>query len=183
MMKRREVLALGLATLSARALTPAFAQPRYPDRPIRLVIPFPPGGVYDAVGRPYAERMKTALGTVIVENQGGAGGSLGAAAVAQAQPDGYTILLGGGGPLVVNPIAQHDVEANEELAGEGDLRLGPPAPMQAAEVAARRRSSSARAASGAAWPSTQRSRALPCLVIWPSRCLAADALTAGAKPT
>jgi tripartite-type tricarboxylate transporter receptor subunit TctC len=105
MLKRREVLALGLGALFARALTPAFAQPRYPDRPIRLVIPFPPGGVYDAVGRPYAERMKTALGTVIVENQGGAGGSLGAAAVARAQPDGYTILLGGGGPLVVNPIA------------------------------------------------------------------------------
>jgi tripartite-type tricarboxylate transporter receptor subunit TctC len=103
--QRRDVLALGLATLSARALTPAFAQSRYPERPIRLVIPFPPGGVYDAVGRPWAERMKTALGTIIVENQGGAGGSLGAAAVARAQPDGYSLLLGGIGPLVINPIA------------------------------------------------------------------------------
>jgi len=105
MVKRRDVLALGLGTLFARALTPAFAQARYPDRPIRLVIPFPPGGVYDAVGRPYAERMKTTLGTVIVENQGGAGGSLGAAAVARAQPDGYSLLLGGVGPMVINPIA------------------------------------------------------------------------------
>ena len=105
MVQRRDVLALGLATLSARALTPAFAQSRYPERPIRLVIPFPPGGVYDAVGRPWAERMKTELGTIIVENQGGAGGSLGAATVARAQPDGYSLLLGGIGPLVINPIA------------------------------------------------------------------------------
>jgi len=105
--KRRDVLALGLATLSARALTPrgALAQPKFPERPIRLVIPFAPGGVYDAVGRPWAERMKTALGTMIVENQGGGGGSLGAATVARAQPDGYSLLLGGIGPLVINPIA------------------------------------------------------------------------------
>jgi tripartite-type tricarboxylate transporter receptor subunit TctC len=105
--KRRDLLALGLATLSARALAPraAVAQPRFPERPIRLVIPFAPGGVYDAVGRPWAERMKTALGTMIVENQGGGGGSLGAATVARAQPDGYSLLLGGIGPLVINPIA------------------------------------------------------------------------------
>ena len=53
----------------------AFAQAKYPERPIRLVIPFPPGGVYDAVGRPWADRMKALLGTVVIENQGGAGGS------------------------------------------------------------------------------------------------------------
>jgi tripartite-type tricarboxylate transporter receptor subunit TctC len=67
----------------------------YPTRPIRLVIPFPPGGAYDAVGRPWAEKAKTLLGTVVVENIGGGGASLGAAAVARAQADGYTILLGG----------------------------------------------------------------------------------------
>jgi tripartite-type tricarboxylate transporter receptor subunit TctC len=67
----------------------------YPTRPIRLVIPFPPGGAYDAVGRPWADKMKPLLGTVVVENIGGASGSLGAAAVARAQPDGYTLLLGG----------------------------------------------------------------------------------------
>src|SRR5262245_28021385 len=67
----------------------------YPARPIRLVIPFPPGGAYDLVGRPWAEKVKPLLGTVVVENVGGASGSLGAAAVARAQPDGYTILLGG----------------------------------------------------------------------------------------
>ena len=106
-MKRRDVLALGLAAVSARALLPAVAvaQGKYPERPIRLVIPFPPGGVYDAVGRPWSEKMKPLLGTVIVENQGGAGGALGAATAARAQPDGYTLLLAGIGPLVINPIA------------------------------------------------------------------------------
>jgi tripartite-type tricarboxylate transporter receptor subunit TctC len=67
----------------------------YPTRPIRLIIPFPPGGAFDAVGRPWAEKTKPLLGTVVVENVGGGGGSLGAAAVARARPDGYTLLLGG----------------------------------------------------------------------------------------
>src|SRR5258707_5122302 len=72
----------------------------YPSRPIRLVIPFPPGGAYDAVGRPWADKMKHLLGTLVVEAIGGASGSLGAAAVARAQPDGYTILFGGTLPHV-----------------------------------------------------------------------------------
>jgi tripartite-type tricarboxylate transporter receptor subunit TctC len=107
-MKRRHVLALGLAALSVRALAPgpAVAQSKYPERPIRLVIPFPPGGVNDAVGRPWADKMKPLLGgTVVVENMGGAGGALGATAVARAQPDGYTLLLGSGGTQVIIPIA------------------------------------------------------------------------------
>src|SRR6266852_4828251 len=105
-MRRRDFFALGLAVLSARSLTPysAFAQSKYPDRPIRLVVPFPPGGGYDAVGRPWAEKMKAALGTVVVENQGGGGSSLGAAAVARARPDGYTILLGGSSTHITEAI-------------------------------------------------------------------------------
>jgi tripartite-type tricarboxylate transporter receptor subunit TctC len=83
----------------------ASAQGKYPERPIRLVVPFPPGGVYDGVGRPWAEKVKASLGTVVVENMGGAGGSLGAAAVARAAADGYTLLLGGGGPLIINSVA------------------------------------------------------------------------------
>jgi len=106
-MQRRDVLTCGLAALSARALAPlrALAQSKYPERPIRLVIPFTPGGVNDAIGRPWANKMKSLLGTVVVENMGGAGSSLGAAAVARAPPDGYTILLGGAGSHVINPIA------------------------------------------------------------------------------
>jgi tripartite-type tricarboxylate transporter receptor subunit TctC len=95
-MKRRHLLALGLAGLFALSFGHrALAQSKYPDRPIRLVVPFPPGGGYDAVGRPWAERIKPLLGTIVVENQGGGGSSLGAASVARARPDGYTILLGG----------------------------------------------------------------------------------------
>jgi tripartite-type tricarboxylate transporter receptor subunit TctC len=67
----------------------------YPTRPIRLVVPFPPGGLFDVIGRSWADKMKALLGTVVVENIGGASTSLGAAAVARAHPDGYTILLGG----------------------------------------------------------------------------------------
>jgi tripartite-type tricarboxylate transporter receptor subunit TctC len=105
-MRRRDFLAMGVVALSVRSLTlqPALAQSKYPDRPIRLVIPFPPGGGYDAVGRPWAEKMKSVLGTVVVENQGGGGSSLGAAAVARARPDGYTILLGGSSTHITEAI-------------------------------------------------------------------------------
>jgi tripartite-type tricarboxylate transporter receptor subunit TctC len=86
-------LAAGAAALPAVSRI-AWAQ-AYPTRPIRLVIPFPPGGAFDAVGRPWADKMKSLLGTVVVENNGGGGGSIGAAAVARARPDGYTLMLGG----------------------------------------------------------------------------------------
>jgi tripartite-type tricarboxylate transporter receptor subunit TctC len=86
-------LAAGAAALPAM---PRIARAQaYPTRPVRLVVPFPPGGAFDALGRPWAEKMKPLLGTVVVENIGGGGSSLGAAAVARARPDGYTILLGG----------------------------------------------------------------------------------------
>src|SRR5262245_64123374 len=84
MIRRRELLALGCSALAVR---PAFAQPRYPERPIRLIVPFPPGGAFDSIGRPWADKMQSLLGTVVVENQGGGGSSLGAAAVARAAPD------------------------------------------------------------------------------------------------
>src|ERR1700704_3098098 len=103
MMKRRDVLALGLTALSAPALLPQFAlaQGKFPERPIRLVVPFTPGGVNDAVGRPWADKMKSLLGTVVVENIGGAGGGLGAAAVARARPEAPPLLLGGWGSHVI----------------------------------------------------------------------------------
>src|ERR1700741_4497719 len=105
-MRRRDLLALGLAAVAggggmARA---ALAQSSYPERPIRLVIPFPPGGGFDAIGRPWADRIKPLLGTIVVENQGGGGSSLGAASVAHSSPDGYTLLLGGSSTHVTEAI-------------------------------------------------------------------------------
>jgi tripartite-type tricarboxylate transporter receptor subunit TctC len=105
-MRRRDLLLRGLAAFSAGGLAPraAFAQTNYPDRPIRLIIPFPPGGGFDAVGRPWAEKVKSLLGTIVVENQGGGGSSIGAAMVAHASPDGYTILLGGSSTHITEAI-------------------------------------------------------------------------------
>jgi tripartite-type tricarboxylate transporter receptor subunit TctC len=95
-----------MAALCAAAMPHrARAQAKFPERPIKLVVPFVPGGVNDAVARLWADKIKAPLGTVFIENQGGAGGAVGGAAVARAQPDGYTILLGGAGSQVLNPIA------------------------------------------------------------------------------
>ncbi len=92
---RRKFLHLAAGAAALPAMPRIARAQSYPTGPIRLVVPFPPGGAFDAVGRPWADRMKPLLGTIVVENIGGGGSSLGAAAVARAQPDGYTILLGG----------------------------------------------------------------------------------------
>jgi tripartite-type tricarboxylate transporter receptor subunit TctC len=103
-MNRRDVLGL-MVSVSAAALAPraVFAEGKYPDRPIRLIVPFSPGGVVDVIGRQWAEKMTSQLGTIIVENQGGGGGTIGTAEVARAKPDGYTILLGNTSTMVLNP--------------------------------------------------------------------------------
>jgi len=98
-------VAICAALLSPFVLAAGAAAQTYPSRPIRLVIPYPPGGIQDAIGRPWAERMRSLLGTVVVENMGGGGGELAASTVSRAQPDGYTILLGNSSVMVINPIA------------------------------------------------------------------------------
>jgi tripartite-type tricarboxylate transporter receptor subunit TctC len=97
---RRRFLHFATCAAALPAVSRSACAQAYPTRPIRLVVPFPPGGAFDFIGRPWAERMKAPLGTVVVENIGGAGGSLGATAVAHAPPDGYTLLLGGTLPHV-----------------------------------------------------------------------------------
>jgi len=88
------------------SLLPQLARAQtFPTRSIRLVIPYPPGGIQDAVGRPWANKMKALLGPVVIENIGGGGGALGAVTVSGAQPDGYTILLGNISVMVINPLA------------------------------------------------------------------------------
>lgn len=98
---RRTTIAGFLAALpSARAL----AQAGYPAKPIRLVVPFAPGGNADLTGRLFAEALARRLGQqVIVENRGGAGGAIGAEAVAKSAPDGYSLVLGSTGTFLVSP--------------------------------------------------------------------------------
>ncbi len=92
-MQRRTLLELGLALGLSLAGSMAFAA--YPDKPIKLVVPYPPGGATDIIGRIVATRLGEALGQqVVVDNRGGAGGNIGAEAVAKAAPDGYTLLMG-----------------------------------------------------------------------------------------
>src|SRR5882672_3520200 len=100
-MKRRDVLTFSLGCVAAGVLTPrpAVAQAKYPERPVKLVVPFAPGGAADVIGRMWADAMKAPLGLVFLENQSGASGIIGAAAVARAQPDGYTLMLTAGGPI------------------------------------------------------------------------------------
>ncbi len=111
-MNRRDVIKAGVAALSAPALSPlsALAQAKYPERPIKLVIPFSPGGVTDIVGRHWAERMKGPLGgSIFIENQGGAAGTVGATQVARADADGHTLLLGNTSVMVLNPMTKDNL--------------------------------------------------------------------------
>jgi len=94
MTQRRELLQFAGAGLAGMLGLPALAQEDYPNKPISMLVPFPPGGVADTVGRPVAEAMGRALKqSMIVENKGGAGGGIGMAQVAKARPDGYSLLM------------------------------------------------------------------------------------------
>ncbi|MDB5862591.1 MAG: hypothetical protein JWO70_397 [Betaproteobacteria bacterium] len=94
--------ALAIVTLLPLA---ASAQKLFPDRPLRLVVPFAPGGVNDIIGRKYAQEMTRVLGqTVIVENKAGASGAIGSADVARAKPDGHSLVIANTTTHVINPI-------------------------------------------------------------------------------
>ena len=102
-MQRRHLLGATAAAAATLAL-PAFAQ-AWPARPIKLVVPFPPGSSPDIIGRLVAEPLAAALGQpVVVDNKPGAGGNLGTGMVAKAEPDGYTLLFTIQGPLVTAPL-------------------------------------------------------------------------------
>jgi tripartite-type tricarboxylate transporter receptor subunit TctC len=100
---RRKFLKLGLAAAAATAASRFAIAQTYPTRPMTMIVPFPTGGPTDVVGRVVAERMRSSLGqSIIVENVGGADGSIGAGRAARARPDGYTIELGLMGTHVMN---------------------------------------------------------------------------------
>jgi tripartite-type tricarboxylate transporter receptor subunit TctC len=93
-MNRRPLLGLALAAVAAASAPHAVAQSNYPDKPITMIVPFPPGGVADTVARPVAEALGRELKQpVVVENRAGAGGALGIGVASRAPADGYTVLL------------------------------------------------------------------------------------------
>ena len=101
-----------LLITSLLCITPSFAQDDYPNKTITMVVPFPPGGVADVVGRPVAEAMGRYLKqSVIIENKGGAGGGIGMAQVAKSKADGYTVLMALSS-IVVLPEADKVLQRN-----------------------------------------------------------------------
>ena len=138
-MRRRGLLAAG-ALLAAPAPAPARAQEGFPNRPIRLVIPFTPAGTTDLTGRLGAEQLGRRLGQpVIVENRAGAGGNVGAEFVARSEPDGYTLLLTTIGTGAINFAVYGDrmPYRPEDLAAVGLFMRVPNVLMVPPEVAVR----------------------------------------------
>lgn len=103
MNRRRVLICASVAAAFAMASLGAYAQAKYPAQPIRVVVPFAPGGVVDTIARLWVQQVEPSLGRIIIDNRGGAGGTIGAAEVARAKPDGYTILLGNTSTQVLNP--------------------------------------------------------------------------------
>lgn len=103
--RRMALKTLAAAGLALLAALPAWGQAAWPDRPIRVVLPFPPGGPSDMVMRLAAEKMQAALKqSIVIDSKPGAGGNLGAAEVARSTPDGYTWLWGTDTLVTVNPF-------------------------------------------------------------------------------
>jgi tripartite-type tricarboxylate transporter receptor subunit TctC len=97
---RAFVLALSLVAFPLGAAAQGF-----PTKPVRVIVPYPAGSTPDIVGRTLASKLQSALGQpFVVENRAGAGGNIGAEAVARAAPDGHTLLIGGNGPVAINKM-------------------------------------------------------------------------------
>ena len=129
-----------LPLLAAGLATPALAQPAWPNRPIRLVVPYPPGGASDIAGRMQAEVLHAGLGVpVVVDNRAGAGGTIGTAFVAAAPPDGHTIMMASpsshlGAPLLFRTPGYEGVDDFTAIAtfstGTGVVCVNPSLPIQ-----------------------------------------------------
>jgi tripartite-type tricarboxylate transporter receptor subunit TctC len=103
-MKTLYRVALAALCLSFFARVPALAQAEYPNRPIRIVVGFTPGGGNDIIARVFGQKLSESLGqSVIIENKPGAGAILATEYVARSAPDGYTLLVGASGAMVINP--------------------------------------------------------------------------------
>jgi tripartite-type tricarboxylate transporter receptor subunit TctC len=107
---------------------PQNSSPEYPDRPITLVVPYASGGGNDVLARAVAEHMSKSLGqALVIENRGGAGGSVGTRLVAKAAPDGYTLGLGGTGTLAIDPTLYPNAgyDPRKDFAPVGLIATGP----------------------------------------------------------
>lgn len=115
-MQRRDFMTAGaLAALGATLPGAAWAQSAYPTRPVRLIVPFPPGGPTDIMGRTAAKAMGDQLGQqFVVENKAGAGGNIGTDAVAKAAPDGYTLGIAAISSLAISPYLYAKLPFNVE---------------------------------------------------------------------
>jgi tripartite-type tricarboxylate transporter receptor subunit TctC len=103
-MKKLTCALAALAAVGALGLAPAAQAQPWPAKPVTLLVPFPPGGSTDAIARALAPKLQEQLGgTFVVDNKGGAGGTVGAAAAKRAAPDGYTLLVSSLGPFVIGP--------------------------------------------------------------------------------
>ncbi len=101
---RRPMLGALVASLLSLWAAPAMAQASYPNKPVKLIVPFPPGGGNDVIGRVIAQKLTDRWGqNVVVENRAGANGIVGLQALMQSPADGYTLAVGAAGPLAVNP--------------------------------------------------------------------------------
>jgi tripartite-type tricarboxylate transporter receptor subunit TctC len=145
-LKKRLFVSAALAGLLNITATWGWAQSAYPDKPVKLVIPFAAGGATDVLGRLLAVSMQEKLGqSVVVENKPGAGTVLAASLVAKAPADGYTLLLASNSTLVLNPVIRdklsyHPVNSFTPIAMVADMQLllvtGPSGPASLAAVVA-----------------------------------------------
>src|SRR3954469_15151561 len=117
---------LFVAALLAFAST-AYAQQTYPNRPLRMIVPWPPGQATDLVGRVMAQKLSEVLGQqVVVDNRAGAGGMIGTDVVAKATPDGYTLLAASSGPVTINPLLQKvPFDPVRDLAPVANVAMSP----------------------------------------------------------
>ncbi len=112
---RRAFAALGCFALAGVALSPGAMAQSYPDKPVRIIVPFSAGGGSDTAGRAIAQKLQEKFGqSFFVENRTGAGGSIGATQAARAAPDGYTLLLGSSSEIAQYPNVKTDVPYNSE---------------------------------------------------------------------
>jgi tripartite-type tricarboxylate transporter receptor subunit TctC len=103
-LRRRQFLHLAVGAAALSTVSGIAKAQSYPTRPVRLVVASSPGGVHDVIARLWADQLKGTLGIIVIENRGGAGGTIGVNEVAHAQPDGYTLLLGSNSTHILQPL-------------------------------------------------------------------------------